>query len=86
MLNSSTCHCGSNKTRKIFEYLDIKNVSGEKYLFDKLGLTCGDEILNITTASLNRKKITCEKNNCLILTIYVVIIHLLLLIVLLSIK
>ena len=70
MLNSSTCHCGSNKTRKIFEYLDIKNVSGEKYLFDKLGLTCGDEILNTTKASLNRKKI---------FTIYVVIIHLLLL-------
>ena len=81
MWNSSTCDCGSNKTCKIFEYLDIKNFSGEKYLFDKLGLTCGDEILNTTKASLNRKKVTCEKNNCLILTISLVIICLLLLVV-----
>ena len=81
MWNPSPWDCGCNKTCGIDEYLGIKNCSCEEYLFDKLVLTCEDDILNTTDTSLNGKKVTGEKRNCLILTIYLVIICLLLLIV-----
>ena len=59
--------CGEHvkyKACKINEYLDIKICSCEKRLFGKLVLAC----------LLNDKKVTCEKINCLIQTISLVII------------
>ena len=50
-------------------------------LFVKLVLACEDEILNITAASFDDKKVTCQKCNYLIHTISLVIICLLLLVV-----
>ena len=64
MWNPSTCEC--NKACKIDEYLDQKSCSCEIRLFGKLVLACGDEILNTTNNSLDDKKATCEKSNCLI--------------------
>ena len=53
----------------------------EKRLFGKLVLVFEDEILNKTEASLVDKKVICEKNNCLIYTISLIIICILLLVV-----
>ena len=36
--------------------------------FGKLVLACEDEIVNKTKASLDDKKVTCGKSNCLIHT------------------
>ena len=66
MWNSSTCECECNKACKIDEYLDIKNCSLEKHLISKLVLEFEDEVLNPTETSLDHKKVTYEKNNCLI--------------------
>ena len=66
MWNPSTCNCECNKACKINEYLDIKNYSCEKRLIGKLVLLHGDKILNTTENSLDYKKVTFEKNNCLI--------------------
>ena len=68
MRNLSTCHCECNKACKTHVHLDIKNCSCEKRLIGKLAL-------------LSDKKVSCAKSNCLIHTIYLVIICLLLLIV-----
>ena len=66
---------------KIDEYLDVKNCFWEKRLFGKLVLECEDEILNTTETWLEDKNLSCEKNNCLIHTISLVIICFLLLVV-----
>ena len=66
---------------KIDEYLDVKNCFWEKRSFGKLVLECEDEILNLTETSLEDKNLSCEKNNCLIHTISLVIICFLLLVV-----
>ena len=67
--NPSTWDWECNKACKIDKYLDIKNFSCEKRLFDKIVLACEDQILNHTGASLEEKKLTCEESNCLIHTI-----------------
>ena len=64
----STRDCDFNKTCKINKYLDIKSCSCEKNLFDKLILTCEDEILSTTETSLDNKIAICE-NNCALLTL-----------------
>ena len=69
MWNSSTCDCECNKASEIGEYLEIKNCLWEKRLIRKLVLEKEDEILNTTETSLDDKKVTCEKINCLIHTI-----------------
>ena len=65
-------------TCKIDKYFDIKNSSCKKYLN-----ACEDEILNKTqttvkylncTTSFVDKKVTYEKNDCLIHTILLIII------------
>ena len=65
--------CECNKACKFDEYLDIENCSCEKSLFDKLVLTCEDEILNTTETSLDNK-ITIFEYNCLIYTFSFIII------------
>ena len=55
MLNPSTCDCECNKACQIDEYLDIKKCLCKKCLFDKLVLTCEDEILDITETVLEDK-------------------------------
>ena len=57
----------------IDEYLDIEKCSCEKHQFDKLVLTCEDEILK-TTETLTDNKIATRENNYLIHTISLVII------------
>ena len=74
MWNTSNCRCECNKACEMGEYLDIKNSSCEKRLFGKLVLACEDEILNANETSLDDKKVTYEKNNCLIYTISVVVV------------
>ena len=69
MWNPITCDCNCNKACKIHEYLDTKDCSCKKHLFGKLVLACEDEILNTPETSLNDKKATCEKSNCLLHTI-----------------
>ena len=59
----------------------LKNVHAKKRVIGKLVLKCKDGILNTTETSLNDKKVSCEKNNCLIDTISLAIICLLLLVV-----
>ena len=81
MWNPSTYDCACNKACKIDKHLDIKNCSCEKRLIGKLVLACEDEILNTTEDSLDNKKVTCEKNNCIIHKISLVIIYFLLLVV-----
>ena len=54
-------NCECNKTSDIDKYLDIKNCSCRKCLFGKLVLSCEDEILNTTEASLVAKKVTWKK-------------------------
>ena len=66
---------------KIDEYVNIKTCSCGESHFDKLILTCEDKLLNTTETSLDDKKVTCEKSNCLIHTMSFVIICLLLLVV-----
>ena len=61
MWDSSTCDWECNKACKTDEYLDIKNCSREKGLFNKLVLACEDEILNTTETLFDDKKATCEK-------------------------
>ena len=79
MWNLSTRDCECNKACEIDGYLDIKKCLCKKRLFVKLVLACEDEILNTAENSFNDKKLTCEKSNCLIHTISLVIICLLLL-------
>ena len=79
--NPSTCNCECNRACKIDEYLDTKYCSCEKRLIGKLVLECEDEILNTTESSLDDKKVTCAKNNCLIHTISLGVICLLLLVI-----
>ena len=81
MWNPSTFDCECHKACKIEEYLDIVNCFCEKRLFGKLVLVFEDEILNKTEASLVDKKVICEKNNCLIYNISLIIICVLLLVV-----
>ena len=74
------CDCAKcNKACKVGEYLDTKKSSCQKCLLGKLVLACDDEILNTTEKSLDDKKVTCEKNNCLFHTISLVIMPFLLL-------
>ena len=79
MWDLSTCDCERNKAWKIDEYLHNKNWSYKNCLFGKTILACDGEILNTTENSLDHKKVTCEKSNCLIHTISLVIICTLLL-------
>ena len=72
------------KACKTDEYLDIKNCPCKKRLFGKLLLACGDEILNTTETSLDDKKVTREKNNCLSHTISLVVVCLLVVVVIMS--
>ena len=67
-----------NVTCKTDKYFDIKNCSCKKYLN-----SCEDEIVNTTqvtvkylncTTSFVDKKVTYEKNDCLIHTILLIII------------
>ena len=58
-----------------------RNCFCKKCLIGILVLKCEDEIFNITQTSLNDNKVVCEKSNCLIHTISVVIICLLLLVI-----
>ena len=78
MWNSSTYDCECNKSCKIDKYLDTKTCSCEKRLFGKLVSACEDEKLSTTETSLDDKKVTCEKNNCLIHTISLLIVCLIL--------
>ena len=79
MWNPSACYCKCNKPCNIDKYFDIKNCSCKKHHFGKLVLACEDEILNTTETLLDDKKVTCEKSNCLIHIISLVIISTLLL-------
>ena len=73
MQNPSTFDCECDKACKIDKYLDIQNSSCKKCPFCKLVITCEDETLNTTETSHFNKKVTCEKNCCLIYTISLVI-------------
>ena len=77
------CDYECHKEWKFGEYLDIKNGSWQKRLIVKSLLECGDEILNTTETSHDNKKETCQKNNCLIYTISLLIIFTLSFIILL---
>ena len=52
------------KAYKIDEYLDIKNCSHKKRLIVQLLLEWDNEILNTTKTSLDDKNESCERNNC----------------------
>lgn len=56
------------------ECLDIRNCSCDKRLIGELVLECENKILNSTKTSIDEKKETCKKNNCLIDTISLVVI------------
>ena len=73
MWNLSTYYCECNKACKTDKYLDIENCSCRKRQFGKLVIACEDEILNTTETLLDDKKYTCEKRNCLIHIISLVI-------------
>ena len=77
MWTPSTCDCECDGACKIGEYLDIKNRSRKKCLFDKLVLACEDEILDTIKTSIVHTKGTYQNNNCLIHTIFLVMIWLL---------
>ena len=79
--NPKVCDCKCGKVCKINKYLNIKNCSCKKCPFLKLVLACEDEILNATDTSFKHKKVTREKNNCLIHTNSFAIISLLLLVI-----
>ena len=70
MQNPSTFDCECDKVCKIDKYLDIQNSSCKNVYFV---ITCEDETLNTTEISHFDKKVTCEKNSCLIYTISLVI-------------
>ena len=57
MWNPIKYDCKCNKACKIEKYLDIKNCSCKKRLFDKLVLASEDGILNITETLLDNKNI-----------------------------
>ena len=59
----------------------LKNLSCEKRLIGKLVLECEDEMLNRTDTLVDDNIEACEKDNCFIHTISLVIICLLLLVV-----
>ena len=73
MWNPSTCDCVCNKACKIDQQLDTKRCSREKRLIGKLLLACEDEILNTTETSFDAKHVTCEKSNCFIQTISMIL-------------
>ena len=51
--NPSTCNCQCDKTRGIGVYLDINKCTCKEVIFDKLVLTCEDEIVDTSgTASI----------------------------------
>ena len=56
----------------------LKNLSCEKCLIGKLVLECEDEMLGRTDTSVDNNKEACEKDNCFIRSISLVIICLLL--------
>ena len=62
------------KAYKIDEYLDIKNCSHKKRLIVQLSLEWDNEILNTTKTSLDDKNESCERNNCLIHKISLVLL------------
>ena len=62
------------KAYKIDEYLDIKNCSHKKRLIVQLLLEWDNEILNTTKTSLDDKNESCERNNCLIHKISLVLL------------
>ena len=74
MWNGNRCNRECNKACNSDDYLNIKNFSYKKHLFDKLVLGCEDEIVNTCETSVIDKKVTCKKNNYLIHTISLVII------------
>ena len=71
------CYRKCNEAFKTDKYLDIKSFSCKKCLFGKLVLACEDEIFNTTETSVDNKKSTYERGNCLIHTISLIIICLL---------
>ena len=71
------CYRKCSEAFKTDKYLDIKSFSCKKCLFGKLVLACEDEIFNTTETSVDNKKSTYEKGNCLIHTISLIIICLL---------
>ena len=56
-----------------FEILKIVHAKNVKRLFGKLVLECAEEILN-TTETLMIRTVTCEKSNCLIHTILLLLL------------
>ena len=53
MWNPSTCDCECDKTCKIGEYLDVNNnCTCKESIFDKLVLTCEDEVVNTSETAL----------------------------------
>ena len=62
------------KAYKTDEYLDIKNCSHKKRLIVQLLLEWDNEILNTTKTSLDDKNESCERNNCLIHKISLVLL------------
>ena len=79
--NPSTCDCECDKAYKICAYLDIENCSCKNRLFEKIVLTCKDEILNSTKTLIVHKKVTNLKSYCFIHNISLVIMCLLALVV-----
>lgn len=73
-----TCDCECNEACITDEYLDIENCSCKKYWFGKLVLALEHEIINKMETSLDDKKVTREKNNCLTHMICIIITCLLL--------
>ena len=61
MWNRNRCNCECNKACNSDDYLNIKNFSYKKHLFDKLVLGCEDEIVNTCETSIIDKKVTCKK-------------------------
>ena len=64
MWNPSSCDCECNKACKIDKNLDIKNLSCKKRLIGKLVLECKEYTLNTTKTSPDDESGTCEKSNC----------------------
>lgn len=65
--------CECTKACKIDRYLGLKVVYAKKYLLSKLVIAYEDEILNKTETSQVKKKVTWEKNCCLIYTMSLII-------------
>lgn len=66
--NPSRCNYEFNKAGKIDKYLDIRKCLCEKRLFNKLGLTYEDEVLN--TAETLTIKLLIFESNCFIHTLF----------------